>query len=66
VTRILARCANFSGGDLSCIGTSDGNTRFARILAVALLATERIAVRNWMEERVARPLATLIRERSIR
>ena len=47
---------------LSRIGENGDNTRFARVLAAALLASERVAVRNWMEARAARPLSSFIRE----
>jgi hypothetical protein len=47
---------------VSRIGEGGKNARFARVLAAALLASERVAVRNWMEERAATPLSTLIRE----
>jgi AcrR family transcriptional regulator len=47
---------------LSRLGISAVKTRFARVLAASLLAIERVAVRNWMEQRGATPLAKLIRE----
>jgi len=47
---------------LSRIGPSGAKTRFARVLAASLLGAERVAVRNWMEERGRTPLAKLIRE----
>ena len=44
------------------IGDTPDKVRFARVMAAALLAAERGAVRNWSEERGATPLPTLIRE----